>query len=29
VDEVALDGVVGAIHDLRGGIGAKILVRSH
>lgn len=29
VDEVALDGVVDAIHALRGGVGAKILVRSH
>lgn len=29
VDEVALDGVVDAIHALRGGVGAKILVKSH
>lgn len=28
VDEVALDGVVDAIHALRGGVGAKILVKS-
>lgn len=29
VDEVGLDGVVDAIHALRGGVGAKILVKSH
>ena len=28
VDEVSLDGVVDAIHALRGGVGAKILVKS-
>ena len=28
VEEVSIDGVVGAIEKLRGGAGAKILVRS-
>lgn len=28
VDEVALDGVVDAIHALRGGVGAKVLVKA-
>lgn len=28
VDEVSLDGVVDAIHALRGGVGAKVLVKS-
>ena len=28
VDEVSLDGVVDAIHSLRGGVGAKVLVKS-
>lgn len=28
VDEVTLDGVVEAIHALRGGVGAKVLVKS-